>query len=88
MHEQPHYYRVQQVGPCHRVGEVARCSSLAIGLLALCLNRNSNIGLNQGRSFPHFVLTESYAAISIHELGDTFVPHTFRKTALKHCQAH
>ncbi len=32
---QPHYYHVQQVEPCYRLGEVARRSSWAIGLFVL-----------------------------------------------------
>ncbi len=39
---QPHHYRVRQVEPCHQLGEVARRSSLAFTLLALCPNNNNN----------------------------------------------
>ncbi len=35
---QPYDYRVRQGEPCHQYGEVARRSSLAIELSALCLN--------------------------------------------------
>ncbi len=38
---QPHYYRLRYVEPCHWLGEVARCSSWAIKLSALCLNKNN-----------------------------------------------
>ncbi len=32
MHVQPHGYRLQQVEPCHRIGELVRRSSWAIEL--------------------------------------------------------
>ncbi len=38
----PHYYRVRQRDSCHRFGEVARRSSWAIKLSALCLYSNIN----------------------------------------------
>ncbi len=39
---QRHYYRVWQVDPFQRLGEVTRSFSWAIEHLALCLNNNNN----------------------------------------------
>ncbi len=77
-------YRVWQVKPFHRLGEVVRRSSWAIELMALCLNNKNNeneLPMAKGSLFNHFTEpTENTHRFYWRQFGFVNVPSQTRSS--------